>query len=76
MGLGEMLKQAREKAGLTQEQLAEKTGLPVGSIRNWEQGHRVPRLNVVPVLARAVGIPVEKLLVAMVDEPPRGKPRK
>jgi transcriptional regulator with XRE-family HTH domain len=71
-----MLKEARERAGLTQEQLAEKARLPVGSIRNWEQGHRQPRLNVVPVLARAVGVPVEKLLMAMVEgpeAPPTGK---
>jgi transcriptional regulator with XRE-family HTH domain len=63
-----MLKEAREKAGLTQVQLAEKTGLPVGSIRNWEQGHRVPRLGVVLTLARAVGVPVEQLLVSMASE--------
>jgi transcriptional regulator with XRE-family HTH domain len=76
MGLGTMLKEAREKAGLTQEQLAEKTGLPVGSIRNWEQGHRTPRIGVVPALARAVGLPVERLLVAMAEGAPKPKGRK
>ena len=35
-----MLKEAREKAGLTQEGLAEKTGLSLRSIQNWEQGRR------------------------------------
>src|SRR5690349_17328610 len=68
MGFGDMLKDAREKAGLTQVQLAEKTGLPVGSIRNWEQGHRTPRLGVVLTLARAVGVSVEKLLVEMAKQ--------
>jgi transcriptional regulator with XRE-family HTH domain len=81
MGFGNMLKEARERAGLTQRQLADKTGLPLGSIRNWEQNHRLPRLGVVPLLARAVGVPVEKLLLSMTeqasagDKPPPAPPR-
>jgi DNA-binding XRE family transcriptional regulator len=72
-------KEAREKAGLTQVQLAERTGLPVGSIGNWEQGHRTPRLGVVLTPAKAVNVPVEQLLVSMAEEsseqpaPPRRK---
>ena len=68
LGLSEMLKGAREKAGLTQVQLAERTGLPLGSIRNWEQGHRTPRIGVVLTLAKAVGVPAEQLLVTMAEE--------
>ncbi|HKI36065.1 MAG TPA: helix-turn-helix transcriptional regulator [Gemmataceae bacterium] len=76
MGFGDMLKEAREKAGLTQKQLAEKTGLPLTSIRNWEQNHRMPRLGVVPVLAKAVGVPVEQLLVMMASQAPPPAPPK
>jgi transcriptional regulator with XRE-family HTH domain len=52
---------AREGAGLTQEALAERTGLPLRSIQNWEQGHRTPRLGVVMTLARALDTSAEGL---------------
>lgn len=71
-----MLKEAREKLGLSQTDLAEKTGLPFRSIQNWEQGHRTPRLRVALTLARALSVPVEQLLLAMAEEAqPAPKPR-
>jgi transcriptional regulator with XRE-family HTH domain len=75
MGFGEMLKEARERAGLSQTDLSKRTGLPVRSIQNWEQGHRCPRVQVVLVLAKAVGVPVEKLLVALAKQP-SGTPKR
>ena len=33
----------RRRAHLTQQQFAEKLGVPVETIRNWEQGKRAPR---------------------------------
>jgi transcriptional regulator with XRE-family HTH domain len=39
---GERLRELREKAGLSQTQLATASELPVGSIRNYEQGIREP----------------------------------
>jgi transcriptional regulator with XRE-family HTH domain len=65
MEFSEMLKEAREKAGLTQDALAVRTGLPLRSIQNWEQGHRVPRAEVVLTLAKAVGASAEQLLLAI-----------
>ena len=62
MAFGTMLKAMREKAGLSQAALAERAGLSVRNIQNWEQGHRVPRAQVLLRLARAVGVPVEQLL--------------
>lgn len=41
---------------MTQEELAAESGLPLGSIRNYEQGQRQPLWNVVPRLARALGV--------------------
>jgi transcriptional regulator with XRE-family HTH domain len=38
----EKLKALREQANLTQTRLAEASGLPLGSIRNYEQGQREP----------------------------------
>jgi transcriptional regulator with XRE-family HTH domain len=64
MRFGEMLQSLRKKVGLTQAQLAERSGLPLRSIQNWEGGHRTPRPHALLALARAVGAPVEQLLVA------------
>jgi putative transcriptional regulator len=33
----------RRRARLTQQQFAERLGVPVETIRNWEQGKRMPR---------------------------------
>jgi transcriptional regulator with XRE-family HTH domain len=68
MGFGNVLKSLREKAGLSQTELAERVRLSVRSIQNWEQGHRIPRAQVLLSLARGIGVPVEKLL-AEIGEP-------
>jgi len=50
------LKRLREQAKLTQEQLAEKSGLDVGTIRQLEQGTRTnPLWQTVCSLARGLG---------------------
>jgi DNA-binding transcriptional regulator YiaG len=41
--LAEEIRQARQDAGLTQEELAERAECSVNSIRAWEQGVRMPR---------------------------------
>jgi transcriptional regulator with XRE-family HTH domain len=74
MRFADMLKQARERAGLTQEGLAEKTGLPLRSLQNWEQGHRTPRVGVILTLARALGTSAEGLLLALAEDAGRGEP--
>lgn len=52
----ELLRDLREKAGLTQQQLAEKADIPIGSLRNHEQGQRLPSWAAVVKLARALGV--------------------
>jgi DNA-binding XRE family transcriptional regulator len=56
---GERLQQLREKAGLTQEGLAEASGVNVWAIRNYEQGRREPNWKIAILLARAIGVTVE-----------------
>ena len=36
------IKEAREKAGLTQKELSERLGIPMRTISNWESGEREP----------------------------------
>jgi DNA-binding XRE family transcriptional regulator len=56
---GERLQQLRERGGLTQERLAEASGVNVWTIRNYEQGRHEPNLKVAIDLARAIGATVE-----------------
>jgi transcriptional regulator with XRE-family HTH domain len=83
MGFGVMLKTMRESAGLSQSALAKRAGVPVRSIQNWEQGHRIPRIDTLPKLAQALGVPVGTLAAGIVEEklgaapePPPAGPRK
>jgi transcriptional regulator with XRE-family HTH domain len=68
MRFGEMLSREREKAGMSQPQLAEAAGVPVASLRNWEQGRRSPRAPAVLRLAKALGVPPDELMLALARE--------
>jgi transcriptional regulator with XRE-family HTH domain len=59
MRFKDMLREQREKAGLTQLQLAEKAGIPIGSLRNLEQGQRLPGWGPVVKLSKALCIPTD-----------------
>lgn len=60
MRFKEMLKALREKADLTQEQVAERAGIPIGSYRNLEQGQRGPGWATVVKLAKALGVSTDE----------------
>ena len=57
---GERLRDLRIQAGLTQEGLATASGLPLGSIRNYEQGQREPLWDVVFRITGAMGVSAEE----------------
>jgi transcriptional regulator with XRE-family HTH domain len=50
---GEKLKELRQGAKLTQAELAEKSGVPIGTLREYEQGKRDPSLSMAQKLAHA-----------------------
>jgi len=54
----EALKEARAGAGLTQEALAERSGLTKQAVSFLEQGRRQPSWETVRQLARALGVSV------------------
>ncbi|MFE2061356.1 ATP-binding protein [Streptomyces sp. NPDC059467] len=57
MTFGEMLRELRRTAGLTQEALAEAAGLSARSIRDLERGHRErPQRRTVELLVSALGL--------------------
>lgn len=69
MGFHNRLKELRERAGMTQGQLAEASGVTKGTIANFEQKRReTPSFEMVVKLARALGVPIESFAVETVDD--------
>src|SRR5262245_25379355 len=75
---GGRLRELREAAGLTRQQLAEKAGLKAGGVRDIEQGRRSPQWETVLALCDALGCSCEEFRKAPADrpEPRRGRPPK
>jgi transcriptional regulator with XRE-family HTH domain len=59
--MGERLQQLRQAAGLSQRDLSVKAKVPIGTLRNWEQGRRVPLLDTAARIARAIGCTLDEL---------------
>lgn len=73
MSFGETLRRLRQQAGLTQIALAQKAGLSLRSVQNWEQGHRNPRLDTLLALTKALSVSADRLLVK--DDTRRALPK-
>ena len=74
----------REKAGLTQEQLAERSGVKLWTLRGYEQGRREPNWKAALSLAAALGVAAEAFAdceeenaedADQQDQRPRGRPQ-
>lgn len=65
---GARLKTLRERAGLTQEQLAEQMDVSGQSVWDWENGRKRPGLGRVPRLSEVLGVEPGLLF------PPLGEP--
>ncbi|MGH3041992.1 MAG: helix-turn-helix domain-containing protein [Gaiellaceae bacterium] len=63
MKSGALLQEARLRAGLTQQQLAERTGRDRAVIARWEQEVVAPSLETLVDLLRACGFDLELVLV-------------
>lgn len=60
-GAGKLIKEARKNKGLTQKQLAEKAGLAVVTIQQYERNLREPRLKNIIKIANALNVSPESL---------------
>jgi transcriptional regulator with XRE-family HTH domain len=81
--MGQKLQQSRKAAGLSQPQLAARAGVPISTLRNWEQDRRIPRLDTATKVAKAIGCSLDDLaapveLPTAKDAPAkkRGRPKK
>jgi len=61
MELGKKIKQLRFKAGLTQEQLADKLGIGPQSVSKWENSVAMPDITALPLIAEIFGVSIDDL---------------
>jgi transcriptional regulator with XRE-family HTH domain len=59
--MGERLKRLRHAAGLSQSQLARAAGVPASTLRQWEQGRRLPSLEGFFAVADGLGVTLDEL---------------
>lgn len=78
--LGQRVRRLRERAGLSQEQLAERADLHVTYVSGIERGKRNPGLNILACLARALKMSLPALVTELRPQAKvrvrRGRPRK
>ncbi|HOE31201.1 MAG TPA: helix-turn-helix transcriptional regulator [Planctomycetota bacterium] len=68
LDIPELIKELRERLGLTQEQFAQKVGVTFSSVNHWENGKRKPQ----PFLVRRL-IELKSDLDALQKRSPGGK---
>ncbi len=75
---GSRLRELREQAGLSRQQLADKAGLKIGGIRDLEQGRRSPVWETVLALCQALAVDCSAFTEEPVsrEAPGPGRPRK
>jgi transcriptional regulator with XRE-family HTH domain len=62
---GQRLQQLRVKAGLTQPELAQRVGVSVETLRDWEVDVGEPGSGAVGKLARALGVGQDELTIGL-----------
>ena len=65
MEISENIKALRKKLNMTQKELAENTGLSIGTIQGYEQGRYEPKLEALRLLIESLGCSYADLI----DEP-------
>ncbi len=68
MDIGNKIKQLRQKAGFTQENLANKVGVSAQSVSKWENSVSMPDITLLPILAEQFGVSIDELFDLTVEE--------
>lgn len=71
MKIGDRIKKARETAGLSMDELAEKLGVTYETVRGWEKHKAVPRPSKYSSIADALGISEGRLVLGIADKGPK-----
>lgn len=62
MTTGQLIKDARKKAGMTQAELAQKLGISYVGVSQWENNLRNPKYDTLQRIAAALNVPVQQLI--------------
>lgn len=68
MNIGEAIKKMRASRGLSQKELAEKTGMSATALCNIEKGYSFPSKDTIKAICDAMDIPVSWLLFSSITE--------
>ena len=68
MELGKKIRQLRFRAGLTQEQLADKLGVGAQAVSKWENTVAMPDITLLPCLAEIFGVTIDDLFDLTVEQ--------
>ena len=68
MEIGNKIKQLRYKAGLTQEQIAERLGISAQSVSKWETATTMPDITLLPAIATVLGVTIDELFDLTTDQ--------
>lgn len=71
--IGRIIAKARKEVGMTQEQLAAEIGVTTQAVSKWENGHNLPDLENLLLIAEITNIPYAKILVGDEEEIPSSK---
>ncbi|WP_119689039.1 helix-turn-helix domain-containing protein [Clavibacter michiganensis] len=63
MTIASNLRKARKSMGLTQEQLSERTGIPVATLKKYEGGKQPPPGDRIGALARALAVSADDIVL-------------
>lgn len=69
MNLSEKIRYYRNNLKITQQELADKAEISLRALSNYEKGVRVPSMEVLIKIAKALDIPVEKLQPQLIKSP-------
>ena len=69
MEFSEKLSDLRKKAGLSQEQLADRLGVTRQSVSKWESGTALPELVKLISLSEIFGVSLDYLVKDYIEEP-------
>ena len=65
--LGQRLQQLRASAGLSQPELAQRVGVSVATLQDWEVDAGEPGSGALGKLAKALGVPQEELAAELAE---------
>ena len=62
------IKKLRKERGMTQAEFSEKLGVARGTVAMWETGKSNPRTADLPKIAKALGVPVDRVIECFIEK--------